>query len=157
MASPSFPLWIGPSTPLFNHEYFQLLSQALNDDGIICNQGEAMLKLTIGSLFVCLFCFSLSRECRCHLQLLPSFTILAYFIVLPGLCSVIRGEFLIKSPKSPTNKSNLSPIYNYIFRFLAETKKGMLVRLLCTIKCGIWESFRRWLISHIYAIWATSR
>ncbi|VDO12170.1 unnamed protein product [Rodentolepis nana] len=32
----------GPSTPLFNQEYFQLLSQALNDDGIICNQGETL-------------------------------------------------------------------------------------------------------------------
>ncbi|VDL58662.1 unnamed protein product [Hymenolepis diminuta] len=28
-----------PSTPLFNQEYFQLLNQALTDDGIICNQG----------------------------------------------------------------------------------------------------------------------
>ncbi|KAM7541807.1 hypothetical protein Aperf_G00000017037 [Anoplocephala perfoliata] len=32
----------GPSEPLFNKEYFQLLSQALNDDGIICNQGETL-------------------------------------------------------------------------------------------------------------------
>ncbi|KAL5108046.1 Spermidine synthase [Taenia crassiceps] len=32
----------GPSTPLFNREYFQLLSQALTDDGIICNQGESL-------------------------------------------------------------------------------------------------------------------
>ncbi|VDL58220.1 unnamed protein product [Hymenolepis diminuta] len=30
----------GPSTPLFNQEYFQLLNQALTDDGIICNQGK---------------------------------------------------------------------------------------------------------------------
>ncbi|VDK20240.1 unnamed protein product [Taenia asiatica] len=37
----------GPSTPLFNKEYFQLLSQALTDDGIICNQGEFVTTSTL--------------------------------------------------------------------------------------------------------------
>ncbi|BHF69171.1 hypothetical protein SprV_0301221300 [Sparganum proliferum] len=33
----------GPSTPLFDEKYFKLISDALNEDGIMCSQGETFL------------------------------------------------------------------------------------------------------------------
>ncbi|KAH9280993.1 Spermidine synthase [Echinococcus granulosus] len=64
----------GPSTPLFNKEYFQLLSQALTDDGIICNQGECLFLDLSTIKGMAGFCRDVFPNVRYAYNIIPTYT-----------------------------------------------------------------------------------
>ncbi|VDM30894.1 unnamed protein product [Hydatigera taeniaeformis] len=95
----------GPSTPLFNKEYFQLLNQTLNDDGIICNQGESLfLDLPIIRTMVG-FCKSVFPNVGYAYNIIPTYTSghLGYIIACKNEVSTIVTNICEASREPPTD------------------------------------------------------